>query len=291
MNDIYLFVIGCGLLYWIIQYYPYQTTITETFLSLPTASFFNFFDEIYCRLYEKVFSADEIYQKECSLIFNKLAEYGKSTWNHGVELGSGTGRQTQFLRKGGPLLCVDAVSHMNQLAQVRNPELNFLTADFRRPGLVPPATIDVVFLLEETLYLNHPTEQVIVLNEIRKWLKPGGILVLTVWDISNLDPSPREFSQFMKDTNPRHSVTYYEKLQHESWFLPQPTVGPGVFDYEERYTLELENGTIKKKEEHHRLYFPPNRKTMMALLKQWKLIATINFSSIGINNREIFFLQ
>lgn len=300
-HQLIVFAIGVALLLILIQYWPAppitiskpnpeNTKPIEHFTSPVTAPSTQAWSPIYAKLYEKVFSNDEYYQLESQMIKDVLEQHGANEWTRAIDLGTGTGRHYREFARDGPLLGIDNSKTMIEIAQTRNPEGDFMVGDFRQNGLVPEKSVDIVFCLGETLYLNAGSEQYTILREIHKWMKPGGILIIHFWNIHDLDPAPQPYSQILEN---KHSATYFENLQHEAWFEPRQEVGPGVFDYEERYTIELPDGSLKKNDEVHRVFLPPDRKTMMELLSEtgWKLIEVKDLKDIGMKDREIFFLQ
>jgi len=293
-HQVIFFIIGIILLYIFIQYceHPYHMPIPvkESFTSPVVEPETREWSSVYAKLYDKVFSADEYYEKESQLIESVLRGRGVYPWSRGVELGCGTGRNYQFLRKGGPILGIDMNRSMIEIAQTRNPTGDFMKADIRQKDLIPIGSVDIVFLLGETLYLNSGRDQFVILREIRRWMKKGGFLVMTYWDSKDLDPAPQPYSQIIDG---EHAVTYFENLQHEAWFEPRKEIGEGVFDYEERYTLTAGDGSVKTNEESHRVYLPPTRKVMMELLDQtgWKVVEMKGLEKIGMKDRELFFLQ
>lgn len=304
-HQIIIFAIGIALLLILIQYWPaysipypkpttqkinHKDSAIEHFTSPVVEPSTQAWSPIYAKLYEKVFSNEDYYKNESDLIKHVLQQHNQGEWTRGIDLGTGTGRHYKEFASQGPLLGIDNSKAMIEIAQTRNPEGDFMVGDFRQSGLIPPQSVDVVFCLGETLYLNAGSEQHTALQEINKWMKPNGILVIHFWNIHDLDPAPQPYSQILEN---KHAVTYFENLQHEAWFEPRKEIGPGVFDYEEKYIIELDNGDVKKNDEVHRVFLPPDRKVMMELLNStgWKLLEVKDLSDIGMKDREIFFLQ
>lgn len=290
-HQIIFFIVGLVLLFILASYWPsYSVQVKESFTSPISTPQSLDYSSVYAKLYDKVYSYDDYYKAECLLIHTILKQHNAEPWTRGIDLGTGTGRHYKYLSTGGPLLGIDKDPAMVAIAQQRNPDGEFMVADFRKPNLIPMSSVDIVFLLGESLYVNGGSEQLNILREIRNWMRPDGFLVIHFWNGSELDPSPQPYSQFIEGG---HSVTYFENLQHESWFSPRKEVGSAVYDFNEIYTITLDDGTKKENEHTTRVFFPPDRKTMMELLDKsgWKLVEVKDLSSIGLKDREIFFLQ
>jgi len=306
-HQLIYFLIGLFLLVLFIQYAqqvipanskPRAVVSRESFTDATTAPETKqwndvFISPLYAQLYNKVFSADEYYQKQVTYILAGLEALGKKGWKNGVELGTGTGRHYQFLQAAnrGSVMGIDSSGAMIEIAQSRNPRGEFWETDFRAKNLWKDGTVDVFFVMGETFYLNGGAEQELILRNLHQALANDGIIVLDFWNHEGgLDPAPQPYSQILENG---HAATYFENLEHEAWFEPQKTVAPGVYDYEERFTVTNERGEVKKHEEVHRVFLPPNRESFMDLLDLtgFKVTAVKKMGDIGFEDHEIFFLQ
>lgn len=253
--------------------------VWEAFQVFPENGKLSDIDSIWARIYQRVFSEKKAQQAEAKVITEYLHAKHISPWESAVELGTGVGRLYEYLAPGGKnLVGIDQSDHMLDLARVRNPEGTFIKGDFRNVSLIPKATVQVIFCLQESLYWNTPRDQAKILKSCAEWGAPGGYMVLTFWTLETMDPAPRSFSQIIRDKDdPMLSVTYFpNNMQHEGWWKKLEL--PGLYEYHERVQLSED----KKYQTRHRFYFPPNWTTFRNMVEQsgWKLIDTVEIPNI-----------
>lgn len=92
-----------------------------------------------------------------------------------LDYGCAEGGYTEgLLSTGAEMACgVDAVSDRIQLAREAHPDLPFYTADGALP--FPEASFDGIFMNE---VLEHVKDEVLVLSEVYRVMRPGGYLIL-----------------------------------------------------------------------------------------------------------------
>jgi SAM-dependent methyltransferase len=110
-----------------------------------------------------------------------------------LELAAGPGdtgfMAAQRIQPGGTLISSDAVAGMLDVARDRAQDLGVENVEFRQLQLEwidqPTASVDAVLVKWAVMLLLDPSA---ALRECRRVLKPGGRLVLAVWDAAELNP-------------------------------------------------------------------------------------------------------
>lgn len=95
-----------------------------------------------------------------------------------LELGSGTGKNTEALAAAAEVVCVDASPAMQARARERlghHPQLRFVTADLRDPLPVPDAHFDLATF---DLVLEHLEDLGPPIAEAARALRPSGQLIV-----------------------------------------------------------------------------------------------------------------
>lgn len=101
-----------------------------------------------------------------------------------LEIGSGGGRWTQYLRRAGRLIIVELNPESFECLRRRFPDLSFtpyLTSGYEMNG-VETASVDLVFTFDVFVHL-EPEGISAYLCEIERVLKPGGVAVVHYGDI------------------------------------------------------------------------------------------------------------
>jgi len=116
------------------------------------------------------------------------------------------------------------------------------------------------------------------------WLKPQGYLFLHIFDPTNLDPGPREFSQYYQEGDTKHALTYFDNFTHDAWWTP---------DLSEKYAYKycqkfiIDNGKSKLK--IHKLHIPPVKDTIQKVLDHdFKLVAVKDLEKAHIEAFRLY---
>jgi alkylated DNA repair protein alkB family protein 8/tRNA (uracil-5-)-methyltransferase TRM9 len=116
--------------------------------------------------------------KELS-IFNSLIKDGDKV----LDLGCGNGRLVElFNGKAVDYLGVDNSENLLSIAKKRYPKSNFLLADALNLPF-PDNSFDAVFSIAVLHHIPGRELRIKFFDEAKRVLKPGGVLVLTVWNL------------------------------------------------------------------------------------------------------------
>jgi 2-polyprenyl-3-methyl-5-hydroxy-6-metoxy-1,4-benzoquinol methylase len=91
-----------------------------------------------------------------------------------LELGCGSGWMSELLSSFGPCTGVDLAHEVIARARARAPHINFIADDVLAVDL-PSQHFDVIVSLEA---IAHVPDQQLFAERVKKWLKPGGYLLL-----------------------------------------------------------------------------------------------------------------
>lgn len=153
------------------------------------------------------FSSTRNYLSADLLELKKYAEPG----DYILDLGCGNGRLTElFTGMNVHYLGGDSSSKLVQIARERYPEKKFLTLN--PIGLdFPPEYFDKVYCLSVFHHIPSVEFRINYLVEIYKVLKPGGFLILSVWNLWN---RPDTFWKIIKNG------IFHPKLDINDIFFP-----------------------------------------------------------------------
>jgi ubiquinone/menaquinone biosynthesis C-methylase UbiE len=241
------------------------------------------FDQIYVKLHNITFQN----KKLCSYIINQIDQKTiKNKWNKKniniLESGCGTGTTYSYLyNKYKNVIGIDQSNEFLKCSKITTPTGNFIHGNLLESKLFDPAYFSHILCLFDTIY--HNEDHKTILMNFKYWLKPKGILAITIYDKDLLDPAPRDYSQYFKDKQGvKHSLTYFDEFTHDAWWNNSTATS---IEYHEKYVLENK----KKKINTHKLFIP-NKKTMIKKITDcgFKLTYIIDFKYLGINDQEIF---
>ncbi|HTK10333.1 MAG TPA: class I SAM-dependent methyltransferase [Ktedonobacteraceae bacterium] len=154
---------------------------------------------------------------------SQLQQEGKKTL---LEVGAGTGRDSQFFQENGlQVTCTDLSPAMVNLCRQKGldaHEMDFLSLDF------PAASFDALYALNCLLHV--PTQTLPdVLSKLQTFLKPGGLFYLGVYggeDWEGIAPKdwhePKRFFSYHSDEYMKNSLqqffelTYFKHVMLES---------------------------------------------------------------------------
>ncbi len=151
--------------------------------------------------------------EELSVFIPYLPDGGKI-----LDLGCGNGRLLKVIQLAGKkyeYLGVDFSDKLLEQARQLFPDEHFEQADMARLNF-PENSFDVICLIASFHHLDNKKEREDLLNNIYRWLKPGGVLFMTNWNLLQ----PKYFKYIVK--NIKHKKVWND------FFIPYtPTHGYG----------------------------------------------------------------
>lgn len=253
-------------------------------------------DKLYGKLFDKVFDEKSVIISETKSILNfiKLHPVKSSDKSFILDCGSGTGKHYQYISSGNTGLSVIGLERSNIMADifnVRNPIGKLIMGDMKNENLFESEKFSYILCLKETLYHNSIKDWNTILSNIYFWLKPGGYLIMHVFDRTKLDPAPLNMSIVRKDGKGRnHSITNFPTFTHDGWWEQRGSV---ICQYNEIFALHSEDGKIKKKRHYkHNLVIPSKDKIMEKIINNYfKLIEIVKFADDKITDHELCFFK
>jgi SAM-dependent methyltransferase len=255
-------------------------------------------DKLYTKLFDQVFDEKPMYIEECKIIMNfiekhpvKLKKKDKALI---LDCGTGTGKHFQYLSAAGgdyKLIGLERSQSMIDIFSVRNPLGKVYKGDLRNENLFDGETFPYILCLKETLYHNQVKEWDSILNNFFYWLKPGGYLIIHVYDRTKLDPSPRNMTMIRYDTEKRkHGITNFPNFTHDGWWIQRGNV---ICQYNEIFALRDKKGDVAKKRHYkHNLAIPNKDKIMEKIIGNYfKLVEIVRLEKMGILDHELCFFK
>lgn len=159
--------------------------------------------------------------QELSIFIPYLPEGGKV-----LDLGCGNGRLLKVLQSANKkfeYLGVDFSAKLLEQARQQFSGYTFQEADMAKVDF-PPDSFDVVCLVASLHHLDKQKEREELLNKIYTWLKPGGILFMTNWNllqpkyveyiIKNISHKKTWNDFFIPYTSPDRQSTHWRYYHH-----------------------------------------------------------------------------
>lgn len=244
-------------------------------------------DKLYVKLFDKVFDEKMMYEGEVKLIdeFLKKEKHKKI-----LEVGCGLGKHFELLSKKYQLEGLERSKAFLDIFKVRNPLGKVKKGDMIEENNYPAETFNVILCLKETLYHNDFKDWDDILSNLYYWLKPGGILVIHIFDKEKLDPAPRAHSMYKFDEkNRKHSITHFKNFTHDSWWENKKK----YVKFHEIFAIRNDKNKVSKKRHYvHNLDIPKKEKIVEKIISNYfKLVKIIPLENLGVTDHELYFFK
>jgi SAM-dependent methyltransferase len=246
------------------------------------------FDEVYVKLYSKVFNNTKLIKYNIDQIDTKTIINANTKKINILDAGCGAGLTYKLINDDYKKVGVDSSGYFIRLANVRNPLGDFITGNLKNEKLFEPKTFTHVLSFFDSLYHNNINDMKIILGNYNKWLKRNGYLCIHIFDKNKLDPTPRDFSQFITDKdNIKHSITYFNTFTHDAWW-GHDTNDKNVVKYNEKFVLTNGHNKIHSTT----LYIPPIKETIKLIMDSgFRLVSIIDMSNFNIDDIELYIFK
>jgi len=247
-------------------------------------------DKLYAKMYDKIFDEPKIFIEECTDILKFINKHNIT--GEILDSGTGTGKHYQNLvSNGNKIIGLDRSSAMLDIFKLRNPLGKYIEGDLKNEDLFKGQKFMMICCLKETLYHNKIINWDTILSNFYYWLKPGGYLVIHIFDRDKLDPSPRNMTLLRKDGEGRqHGITNFPNFTHDGWWERK---GKVICQYNEIIAMRDAKGAITKKKHYkHNLAIPDKSKIIEKILGNYfKLVEIIKLDKLRIKDHELYFFK
>ena len=246
-------------------------------------------DEVYAKMYDKVFDEKEMYVIEAKLINDFRATHKCDGYI--LDVGTGTGKHYQHMSNGNKVVGLERSEAMVNIFKKRNPLGKVILGDMKNEALFGGQKFSMICCLKETLYHNKIIDWDTILSNFYYWLKPKGYLVIHIFDREKLDPAPRYMSINRTDAEGRkHSITNFPNFTHDGWWLKKGNV---ICQYNEILAIRGKKGQIKNKKHYkHNLVIPKKEKIVEKILGNYfKLVDVVQMSKYGMRDHDLYFFK
>ncbi|MBT4849245.1 class I SAM-dependent methyltransferase [Candidatus Parcubacteria bacterium] len=117
-----------------------------------------------------------------------------------LDLGCGNGRILNLLKDTDTkyhYMGVDFSEELIKQARIKHPKAHFKVHDMARIDF-PPESMDMVLMIASFHHLPNRVERLKLLYRVNKWLKPGGYLFMTNWNLWQKKYMKYFFKNFLK---------------------------------------------------------------------------------------------
>jgi SAM-dependent methyltransferase len=285
MNVAYQIILGIIII--ILAFYLFSSS-TEYFENAKDRQT-DTYDELDAKLYDEVFDFKDLYKEDAEGIHNFLQsrlsveELDKKAKI--LDCGTGCGKHYQYLSNWFQVIGLDKSINLLDIARTRNPLGEFKKGLMEDTKLFSPNEFVGVTCLVETIHMNTLDKMEIILKNIHLWLRSGGYLFIHLFDSDNLDPGPREFSQYYQDGDIKHALTYFDEFSLDSWWSKK---SEGNYQYNQKFILD--NGKSRLKIVN--MYIPPLKIMIQKILDiGFKLIAVKDLEKAHISAFRMYVFQ
>ncbi|MCJ1758381.1 class I SAM-dependent methyltransferase [Mammaliicoccus sciuri] len=184
--------------------------------------------------YYDLLTEDQPYNKWKQIV----GHYVTGNDNDILDIGCGTGRLTEQLLEYGRVSGLDLSEEMLEVAESRNPNINWYCQDMRDLDL--PQSYNVITIFCDSLnYITDPEEVLQVFNYVNQFLNDGGLLI---FDVHSLYKMNHQF-------NNRNYIDETEQLTL-AW---QAIAGeePNSVYHQMSFFIEREDGLYERFDEEH----------------------------------------
>ncbi len=244
------------------------------------------YDIVYTKLYDKTFNYSLLYKYDIEKIERECIKKKKNIKI--LDAGCGVGKHYQYLYKKYKTIGVDKSENMLKQARIRNPTGNFINDDLINEKMFKSQSFSHILCLSDALYHNNPEgDMKTVLENFYYWLKDGGYLCVHIFNRDEMDPGPREFSQYYTDKKGRrHSITYFNKYTHDAYWINSEK---DHVKYDEQFLL----ADGRKKTKVTKLYIPKDRKKIIGKIEYYgfKLDNIIDLKKLYVDDIELYIFK
>ncbi len=234
------------------------------------------FDLTYAKLYDTVFSYVKLYKTDIANITESIEDYYKINKmspedKNKVELsildaGTGSGKHYYYFEEWRKskypqwkLRGVDRSESFLKVAKIRNADGDFMMGDLTNAEIYPAQSFDIILCMYDTIHHNTKEQQEKIFENMYYWLKPNGMLFIHLFNPKQLDPAPREYSQYYDKDGKKHAQTHFDQFVHDAYWVKKDGSGSADdYQYIEQYILP--NG--KKKVKVHTFTIPERNQVL-----------------------------
>lgn len=248
-------------------------------------------DKKYAKLFDTVFNEKDMFSMESKKLSKFITRYKKRFKNIKLlEAGTGTGKYYMYLSQKYKTVGLDRSKYMLERCRIRNPIGTFVMKDFMEDKAFKSESFSHILCLNDTIYHNKRKNWNTIFSNFYYWLKPGGFLIIHIYDNTKLDPTPRNWSRIVFDKDgTKHAITNFSNFIHNSWWKKE---SENSFTFNEIYTFGEDLDNAKKKYYKHKLYIPPKEKIIKAIVGNYfKLLEIKSLSDMDIDDHEIYFFE
>jgi len=145
-----------------------------------------------------------------------------------LDLGCGNGRLLKSLEQADKKLNYLGVDFSDQLidqAKANHPQAKFIVADMSDLNFLP-GTFDMIFMVASFHHLPTKAERLDLLYKANRWLKPGGLLFMTNWNLWQ-----KKYLRYALEK-------FWSKRSWNDFFIPWTTSSGGtVWRYYHSFTM------------------------------------------------------
>ena len=229
------------------------------------------FDKEYVNLYQIAYDDDADVKADMKIVQKFLPKAASLEIRVG---GCGVGKVTKYWKEKGfnNVIGIDLSKNMLKKAEELNPNIRYVRGNLADRKIVDFGSSDLFILDERTLYYNHEKDMERIFQNVHSWLRDGGLLVVPVYDRTQLQTAARYYStNYVDNMGAIHGFTYLTGFTHDCWYIPDigddeagKDAGEVLTLYYDKFTFEADS---RKRIKSTMMYFCPKEDVYDMLMK------------------------
>lgn len=246
------------------------------------------YDEFYSKLYDSLVFSEHKNKFEINILKN-TANLDKNSVV--LDIGSGTGNHCRLLEQEvDNCIGLDLSSDMIKIAKKQAPKTTFIQGDALNSMIVDNNTFTHITVFYFTIY--YFEDKLRFLQNVYRWLKPGGYLILHLVNKYKFDPilpagDPLIMVSAQKYAKKRitNTVVKFDNFKYKANFtMPEKNIA----NFDEKFTFD--NGNVRH---NKHIFYMDNQVNILNLAKElgFILIAKIDMATCQYEQQFIYVLQ
>ncbi len=183
------------------------------------------FDKEYVDLYQIAYDNDADIKADMKIVAKHLPkEWLAKPEEMEIRVGGcGVGKMTKYWKEKGcnNVIGIDLSKNMLKKAEELNPNIRYIRGNLADPKILDRCVCNLFILDERTLYYNHEKDMMRIFQNIHGWLKEDGLIVVPVYDRTQLQVASRYYTtNYVDNMGIVHGFTYLTGFTHDCWYIP-----------------------------------------------------------------------
>ena len=223
----------------------------------PYEKYEEIYDPEFVNLYEIIYRDFSDIDYDTNIFYNKCFENMNEQNINILVAGCGTGKLCSKIKeKYKNVIGVDISENILKKSQYLYPNIKFIRGNLIKENIFNKNTFSHIYMDERTLYYNKLNEIEKIIRNVFYWLKDNGIMVVQIYDPTQLQLACRYYSsKYIDNKGNIHGFTYLNDFSHDCYYIKE-NENDDIYDYYDKIIFNTGDKRIKKTT----FTFPPKEK-------------------------------